>query len=898
MLAVAAQQGYVVASIEYRTVPGGATYRDAVADVKSAIRYLRAHADQYDIKASKVAVWGESAGAYLAAMTGVTNGLNRFENGSNPGQSGTVQAVVDEFGPSDISKNASDYDAAAQKRTCAAGNSFAQFIFGPDTTLSVKDDPAAVGAANPVTHVSSSSPPFLLLHGSADQLVSPSQTPVLHDALRATGVDSTRYLVEGANHGDLTFMGFDADTAKQWSSQQVMDAITGFLNKHLGCALCPRASGSPVLQVHSGGGRHLAWARSLRVMSAATRLIEEKGQEAASHGASLVEVRYATEPPVTNIDAPGVELQSAPETPDYARGDADSAMRSAPVVADHHYTIARNHHNPMELPSTIASWNDGDQLILWDKVQGITAAQAAIAQANGLPPENVRVISPFVGGAFGSAGRTWPHQLLAAFAARQMRRPVKLVITRRQMYGGIGYRPTSRQQLAIGADRSGRITAIIHESHTETARYQLYEEGLTELPKFLYSSPNMRSAYRVVPLDVNVPTFMRGPGESSGSYALESSMDDLAHRLGMDPIELRLRNEPDRDQRTGKPFSTRRLADCLTQGAASFGWSHRNSTPRSRREGHQLIGMGMAAATYATGRAECAALARVNADGTADVQSGTIDMGPGPYTSMTQVASDALGLPMSRIRFTLGDSRLPKAPMHSGSKTMASVGSAVFTAGNMLRDRLIRTAVVDPGSPLNGARPEDVAVSGGRMFRTDDTARGESYQDLLRRRGWPSLDSQQTWSPGDTNSRFSLNAYGAVFAEVAVDETLGTLRIRRIFGCYDCGRIVNPKLAHSQAIGGMVAGVGMALLESTQVDHRDGRVVNANMSDYLVPVNADVPALDATFLTGEDAIADPIGVKGLGELVIVGVPAAIANAVFNATGRRITDLPITLDKLF
>jgi len=251
-----AQQGYVVASIEYRTVPSGATYRDAVADVKSAIRYLRAHADQYDIKVSKVAVWGESAGAYLAAMTGVTNGLNRFENGSNPGPSATVQAVVDEFGPSDISTVASDYDAAAQKRTYAAGNSFAQFIFGPDTTLSVKDDPAAVAAANPVTHVSSSSPPFLLLHGSADQLVSPSQTLVLHDALRATGVDSTRYLVEGANHGDLTFMGFDADTAKQWSSQQVMDAITGFLNKHLGCALCPRASGSPVLQVHSGGGRH------------------------------------------------------------------------------------------------------------------------------------------------------------------------------------------------------------------------------------------------------------------------------------------------------------------------------------------------------------------------------------------------------------------------------------------------------------------------------------------------------------------------------------------------------------------------------------------------------------------------------------------------------------------
>jgi xanthine dehydrogenase YagR molybdenum-binding subunit len=272
-------------------------------------------------------------------------------------------------------------------------------------------------------------------------------------------------------------------------------------------------------------------------------------------------------------------------------------------------------------------------------------------------------------------------------------------------------------------------------------------------------------------------------------------------------------------------------------------------------------------------------------------------MGPGTYTSMTQVAADALGLPVQRVRFTLGDSRLPKAPSHSGSRTMASVGSAVFTAANMLRDRLIRTAVVDPGSPLGGARPENVTVSDGRMFRADDPARGETYQELLRRRGWPSVDTLQTWSPGDTDKRFSMYAYGAVFAEVAVDESLGVVRVRRILGCYDAGRVINPKLANSQAIGGMVGGIGMALLEGTRLDHRDGRVVNANLSDYLVPVNADVPTLDVVFLQGEDTIADPIGAKGLGELVIVGVPAAIANAVFNATGKRITDLPITLEKL-
>jgi xanthine dehydrogenase YagR molybdenum-binding subunit len=390
---------------------------------------------------------------------------------------------------------------------------------------------------------------------------------------------------------------------------------------------------------------------------------------------------------------------------------------------------------------------------------------------------------------------------------------------------------------------------------------------------------------------------MRGPGATSGAFALESAIDDLAYRLGMNPIELRLRNEPDRDLSDNLPFSTRRLTDCLRQGGETFGWSRRNPEPRSTRDGNQLIGTGMAGAAYHTSRSQCAALARINADGTADVQCGTSDMGPGTYTSMTQVAADALGMPMSRVRFALGDSRFPEAPSHSGSRTMASAGSAVLTTANMLRDRFIRTAVVDPASPLNGSRPEDISVSDGRMFHAADPARGESYQDLLHRRGWGNLDAQQTWTPDDADERYSMSAYGAVFAEVAVDEALGTVRIRRVYACYDAGRIINPMLAHSQAIGGMVGGIGMALLEGTHLDYRDGRIVNANMSDYLVPVNADVPALDAAFLPGEDKIADPLGVKGLGELVIVGVPAAIANAVFNATGRRVTDLPITLEKL-
>jgi len=390
---------------------------------------------------------------------------------------------------------------------------------------------------------------------------------------------------------------------------------------------------------------------------------------------------------------------------------------------------------------------------------------------------------------------------------------------------------------------------------------------------------------------------MRGPGHLSGNFALESAMDDLAHRLGMDPIELRLRNEPTQDQENGSPFSTRRLTECMRSGATAFGWSRRNAVPRSVRQGSQLIGMGMSAASFLTIVSPCAASARIRPDGTVEIFCGASDIGPGTYTVMSQVGADALGVALHRVRFTLGDSALPVAPAQTGSRTMASAGSSVHHVGTMLRDRIVRMAVTDPGSPLHGLAPTEVDVADGRMRARSDPARGERYEELLRRRRLDELSVEQQWTPDSARERFSMHAFGAVFAEVAVDEALGTVRVRRMFASYDAGRIVNPMLARSQAIGGMVMGIGAALLEATHLDHRDGRIVNANMSDYLVPINADVPELEAEFLPGEDLIADPIGVKGIGELVVVGVPAAVANAVFNATGRRVTDLPITLDKL-
>ncbi|MHA3020941.1 xanthine dehydrogenase family protein molybdopterin-binding subunit [Mycobacterium sp. BMJ-28] len=618
--------------------------------------------------------------------------------------------------------------------------------------------------------------------------------------------------------------------------------------------------------------------------------------EAGMHGAGLVVVRYRGEPHNTDFDAPSAQRNPSTRGPDYSRGDADAALRGALIAVDNNYSIARNYHNPMEIPATVAAW-EGDRLTVWDKVQGVHYSRDAYSAALGVAADHIRVISPFVGGAFGSAGETWPHQFLAAHVARKLRRPVKLSLTRPQMYAAIGYRPASRQRMAIGADRSGRFTAIVHESQVEISRYEGFEDPITEGTPLLYSSPALRAAARIVPLDVSSPTYMRGPGAVTGAFALECAIDELAARLSMDPIELRLRNEPDHDESANVPFSTRRVTECFRQGAQNFGWSRRNPAPRATRQGDLLIGMGTAAALYHVVRNESSASARVNADGTVELFAAASDIGPGTYTSMTQVAADALGLPLDRVRFSLGDTQFPRAAVQYGSQTMLSVGSSVALTADMLRDRIIRTAVLDPGSPLNGVRPEEVTVTAGRMHLRADPVRGETYQELLRRRNLRSLDSNQTYSPDDADERYSMHSYGAVFAEVAVDEMLGTVRIRRMYAVYDAGRIINPKLARSQALSGMTQGIGMALLENGETDHRDGRIVNANLSDYLVPVNADVPALDADFVATRDDIADPIGVKGLGEVAMVGVPGAIANAVYNATGKRIRDLPITIEKL-
>jgi xanthine dehydrogenase YagR molybdenum-binding subunit len=624
----------------------------------------------------------------------------------------------------------------------------------------------------------------------------------------------------------------------------------------------------------------------------------------AEYAASLVRVEYETETPRLDFSAglARASVADASRAPnsrvhdDTRRGDPERALAHAVAKVDSEYLIPREQHNPMEPHATIASW-EGDRLTLWDKTQWVTNVRDELAAVFGLPTEHVRVISPFVGGAFGTTLRAWSHVTLSAVAARHVGRPVKLVVTRRQMYTDTGYRPETWQRVALGASREGHLTAVIHHAVAETSSHEQYVEGVVECATFLHSCPNVATRYDLLPLDVHTPVYMRAPGTASGMFALECAMDELAYELHIDPIALRLRNEPRKDESTNLPFSSRSTRECYQVGAEHFGWAARNLEPRSMHDGRWLIGWGMATSTYETVRGRAAAHVRLLADGRAEVESAASDMGPGTYTSMTQVASDALGIPHERVRFSLGDSNFPVASPHGGSMTMASVGSAVHAACLAVRAKALALAAADEKSPLHGATVDATDASDARLFLRADPARGESYQRILASHGLSLLDATRMVEPGAEQNQYSMHAFGALFAEVAVDRDLGIVHVRRLVGAYGAGRIVNPRLTRSQSIGGMVGGIGMALMEQTVTDRRTGRIVNADLANYLVPVNADVAALEPIFVEENDQHVNPLGVKGVGELAFVGVAPAIANAVFHATGKRVRDLPITPEKL-
>ena len=621
--------------------------------------------------------------------------------------------------------------------------------------------------------------------------------------------------------------------------------------------------------------------------------------ERAQHAAWLVDVRYTSTKPQTTF-AHGKPYK--PEAvhgkdADTIRGDAPAALANAPIKIDHVYSTPPEHHNPMEPHATIARW-DGDDLTVYDASQGVFQARAQLATLFGLQPDNVRVIAKFIGGGFGSKGSTWPHTILAAMASKMAGRAVKLSLWRPQMWGSVGYRSPTIQRVALGANSDGGIVSTIHETQSQTSQIDEFVESSGLLTTMLYTSPNLTVSHRVTKLNVGTPTYMRAPGESSGSFALESAMDELAYAAGMDPIGLRLKNYAETDQDAKLPYSSKSLRECYAQGAAAIGWSRRTPAPRSMRDGRMLVGLGMASATYPTNRSAASAVARIDKDGNAVVQSGGVDIGTGAYTAFSQVAAEALGIPVERVLFGLGDTRMPNAPNAGGSQLTASVGSAVRLASLDARNRVAQLAAADAASPLHGSTLDAVDAAGGRLFLKSEPSRGETFAAIVARsNGGVTVEGKADAKPGDEKMNFSMHAFGAQFAEVRVDPDLGTVRVVRQIGAFASGRILNAKLANSQFIGGMTMGLGMALFEESRRDERTGRVMNANLAEYLVPVHADVPATKAILVEEVDHHINEIGVKGIGEIGIVGAAAAIANAVYHATGKRIRDLPITPDKL-
>jgi len=623
--------------------------------------------------------------------------------------------------------------------------------------------------------------------------------------------------------------------------------------------------------------------------------------ENATHAASLIQVEYDRKEATLDFESSIASAYTygqkilGRDPPVTTRGNVEAGLEEADVRLDAVYTTPVETHNPIEPHATIAAW-EGEHLTLYDSTQFVYGVRRFVAKTLGIGDDKVRVIAKYTGGAFGSKGAAWSHVVLSAMAARQVNRPVKIVLTRRQMFGIVGARPYTHQHLVIGACRDGRLTAIRHVATSSTSCIEEWLEPSTLQTRILYTCPNQETRQQLVRLNLGTPTFNRGPGESSGTFALESAMDELANSLGMDPIALRLANYADKDPEEGHPWSSKSLREAYSVASERFGWAKRSREPRSMRDGDVLVGWGMATATYPTKQMPASASVCIRPDGRVIVRAATHELGTGTYTAMSQVAADTLGVGVDRIEFELGDSELPENPISAGSMTAASTGSAVHAAATALGRKLAEIAILDPASPVHGAPPNDVRAGHGRIALASDASRGESYDALLRRHG-SEVEVTSKSTPPEATKKFSMHSFGAVFAEVRVDAELGQIRVSRMTSAYGVGRVLNPKTARSQILGGIVYGIGMALTEHTIIDPRTGRYMNADLGEYHLPVNADAPDIDVIFVDERDPHVNAIGVKGIGEIGTTGVAAAIANAVWHATGIRVRDLPITLDKL-
>jgi len=632
-------------------------------------------------------------------------------------------------------------------------------------------------------------------------------------------------------------------------------------------------------------------------------LVVAETPEIARCATGLVEVSYDKQPSVTDIfrerdkavpvKAPANPMEAA-FAPPKTRGTPDQALAAAAVRHQAEYFVPIEHHNPMELYASTVVYERGGKLTVYDKTQGVQNVQKYLCGVFGMQPEDVRVMSPFMGGGFGSGLRPQFQVVLAGLAARALQRSVRLVLTRQQMYV-LGYRPAMIQSIALGANTGGTLDAIAHDAVTITSQYEDFHRQETGWSGVLYKSPNAKYAHRLAKLDLATSCDMRAPSACTALFALESAMDELAIKLNLDPVELRMRCYTDRDQNEDKPFSSKALRQCYQQGAEAFGWGKRSPVPRSMRDGSDLIGWGMATGVWEALQVPITVRIALTANGHAEVACATSDIGTGTYTIMAQVAADMLGLPLDNISIKLGDSSLPQSPVEGGSWIATSVANAIAATAEQVRGDLLRVAAQMPNSPLAGLAVGEAVLVDGKLASRGDAARAVPIADVMRHGRLDRLDKELTTNPAQDQSQ-AHNTHSAVFAEVKVDEQLGVVRVTRAVNAVAAGRILNPKTAGSQILGGVVWGIGMALHEETMIDHRFGRIMNANIAEYHVPVHADVHDIKVIFVDEPDS-SNPLGMKGVGEIGIVGVAAAIANAVYHATGKRVRNLPITLDKL-
>ncbi|WP_407529220.1 xanthine dehydrogenase family protein molybdopterin-binding subunit [Methylobacterium oryzisoli] len=632
-------------------------------------------------------------------------------------------------------------------------------------------------------------------------------------------------------------------------------------------------------------------------------LVVAESFDLARHGASLIRVTYEEEVPNTDLDRNRDAAYEPPKKrsgikpPPDPRGDAEGALAGAPIQLRHEYKQAVEHHNPMEPHATTVVWEGEGKLTIHDKIQGVNNTQGYVCSVFNLKPDDVRVIAPYIGGAFGSGLRPQYQLFLAVSAALELKRSVRVVLSRDQMFT-LGYRPETIQTVALGADKDGRLQAVLHDAVAGTSTFEDYQEAVVNWSGLLYHCPNVKLGYKLAKIDTYTPADMRAPGAVTGVFALEVAMDELAYATGVDPIELRLRNYAERDEGENKDFTSKALRACYEEGAARFGWSRRSAEPRSMREGRELIGWGMATGVWEAYMMKSSARARLSRDGSLEVACSTADLGTGTYTILAQIGADALGVPIERVRTLLADTALPEAPLAGGSWTAASSGAAVELACRAVAEQLLAHARRLDNSPLANADLAHVTFVDGEIRLASDPSRAVKVADAMRAAGVETVEATEAAKPSLlTSLRYSAYTHSAVFAEVRVDEELGVVRVTRVVSAVAAGKILNLKTARSQVMGGVVMGIGAALEEESMLDHNLGRFMNHNFGEYHVPVNADIHDIEVIFVDEHDDKVSPIGVKGLGEIGIVGAAAAVANAVYHATGKRVREIPITLDKI-